>query len=280
MRRDFADAPLVAFTSLAIAGAGAVAGRPLLAALGRAPWAGGTAEATLGGGLLFLGLLVSLAHLGRPGRMVQVSRGLGRSALSLEVLLATLVTVGALTAVLLGRVAGDIALTHVSHALAACLALGFLASLGLVYRLRGQRTWGGPTVLAPATLGLAFGVALVVARASDPQVTVPCLVLLGLDAVVFVARSRVVWRLDGAFVPTHPRLFARRWPLLALRLILVDLITALLLALGHPGGAVSVLAIGVLVDRLGFYGLAAQRTSESEIQHVESLIGSATGERA
>jgi len=277
MRRQLEDAPLVLFTSLAVAGAGAVAGRPLLALSGRVPWTGGVTEAALGVGLLCFGLLVSLAHPGRPGRMVQVSRGLGRSALSLEVLLATWVMVAALTAALLGRLAGDTAATRVSHALAACLALAFLTSIGLVYRLGGQRTWGGPTVLAPVTLGLAFGVALVVARGSDPQIAGPCLVLLGLDAVVFAARSRAVWLLDSSFVPTHPRLFARRRPLLALRLTLVDLIPALLLALGHPVGAVIVLGVGVFVDRLAFYGLAAQRTSEAEIQHVESLIGAGGG---
>jgi hypothetical protein len=153
--------------------------------------------------------------------------------------------------------------------------LAFLTSIGLVYRLGGQRTWGGLTLLAPVTLGLAFGVALVVARESSPRTVMPCLVLLGLDAVVFASRSRAVWFLDGPFVPRHTQLFGRRRLLLALRLTLVDLLPALLLALGHPSGAVSFLALGVVVDRLGFYGLAAQRSSESEIQHVESVIGAA-----
>ncbi len=279
MRHYVEDAPLVVFTTLAIAGAGTVAGRPLLAALGRVPWTGGVAEVTLGGGLLCFGLLVSLAHLGRPGRMGQASRGLPRSPLSFEVLLATLGTGAALAAALVGRLAGDAAAAHVAHAVAASLALTFLTCVGLVYRLAGQRTWGGASIVAPATLGLAFGVTLVAARMSGPREVLPCLVLLGLDAAVFAARSRAVWILDGPFVPRQPRLFAGRRPLLALRLTLVDLIPALLLALGHPSEAVSVLAVGVLVDRLVFYGLAAQRTSESEIQHVESVIGSAAGEQ-
>ena len=46
----------------------------------------------------------------------------------------------------------------------------------------------------------------------------------------------------------------------------------LALVAGSPLAALSVLAVGVVVDRVAFYGLAAQRTTESEVRRVEALI--------
>ena len=143
---------LVVFTSLAIAGAGLVSASACFELRygldsGRMVAAGAV--------LLATGLLVSLGHLGRKRRAGLAVRGAGRSALSNEALLAGLALAAAALAAGL-----DLAGAHaraVATALAGAVNAAFLVSIGLVYRIRGQRTWRGFSAATPLTGGLAFG---------------------------------------------------------------------------------------------------------------------------
>ena len=81
-----AHLPLVAFTSLAIAGAGLVTASAYFELVHGGLPAAGTMAA--GAVLIAAGLLVSLGHLGRKRRAALAVRGAGRSALSNEALLA------------------------------------------------------------------------------------------------------------------------------------------------------------------------------------------------
>jgi hypothetical protein len=62
----------------------------------------------------------------------------------------------------------------------------------------------------------------------------------------------------------------------AIRFFLVDVLPAALLLAGLPKGAAGVLGLGILVDRLSFYLLAHQHTTEAEIQRVEEIIAGRT----
>ena len=59
------------------------------------------------------------------------------------------------------------------------------------------------------------------------------------------------------------------------RFLLVDILPGCLLVAGLPKGAAGMLGLGILVDRLSFYLLAAQHTTEAEIARVEGEIAGA-----
>jgi DMSO reductase anchor subunit len=263
----FHEWPLVVFTTLAIMGGGLLAA-PLLA------WAvAGTpapAAAVIPWGVLLLGagLLVSLVHLGQPLRAPLASVGFGRSRLSAEIVLAAVaLAAGIVTA----------ALPYQSPALdlvTAISAAAFLISLGFVYGLRGQRTWRGAVVWTPLSAGLGFGaVALAgVWGSALTAVGAVAAATLAADTTLCIVRRAAIAYAGADAMPRHPAFFARRDLLLGIRLLLVDILPGLCLFGGLPKGAAGVLGLGILVDRLAFYGLASQHTTETEVARVESLL--------
>jgi len=261
--------PLVVFTSLAMAGAGIVAVQPLGWAVGVPDVAGWNAAGAWGPALIALGLLVSLAHLGRPARLLQVRRGVRRSALSNEVMLAGgTFAVSVVAALVSGRGAAGEALRF----LAAVLATAFLVSLGLVYRLRGQRTWQGAAVAGPAVSGLALGAAVLVARDTRWPVVILAAFFLGVDAGVFAVRWAGFGRFDPSLGPARSSLVTWSHLILGLRFTLFDVLPVGLLVTGREAAAVAALAAGLAVDRRAFYLLAVQDTTEAEIARAERVI--------
>jgi len=263
--------PLVVFTSLATAGAGIVAVQPLRWVLGTPARAGWNATGAWGPALIALGLLVSVAHLGRPARFFQARRGVRRSALSNEVTLAgATVAVAAVAALVKDQSAAGVALL----VLAAVLAAAFLVSLGLVYRLKGQRTWEGAAAAGPLVSGLALGAAVLAAGSVSPSWPVVTLAafVVGVDAGVFAVRWATLERLGPALWPARSPLFPWRHLILGLRLALFDILPVGLLVTGREAAAIAALAAGLAVDRLAFYLLAVQHTTEAEIARAERVI--------
>jgi DMSO reductase anchor subunit len=260
--------PLVAFTSLAIAGAGLVAASACFELLygldsGR--------MVAAGAGLLAAGLLVSLGHLGQKRRAGLAVRGAGRSALSHEALLAG---VALAVAVILAAVGLSGSRMPVLTAMAGALNAAFLVSVGLVYHLRGQRTWRGFSAATPLSGGLAFGAVTVQALTPTGGVLLGTLLFLAADALIFSRR----WRGVAGMAFTEATL-ANPWsihrsPLLGARFFLLDVIPFFLLAVSPTPLAVIAAAAGLLVDRFTFYALAVQHTTEYEIADIEAQMAS------
>jgi len=263
----FHEWPLVVFTTLAIMGAGVLA-TPLLAAIVAGTPAPAAPAIPWGAVLLGAGLAVSVAHLGRPLRAPMATRGIGRSRLSAEVVAAGAALVAA---------AITAALPYVSPALdllTAVLALGFLVSLGLVYRLPGQQTWTGAVVWMPLSSGLGFGAVAIAGVWGGSVVAVGAVaaVVLAADTVLLILRRVALTWPAAPLAPLHPALFARRQALLAARFALVDILPGCLLLAGLPKAAAGLLGLGILVDRLSFYGFASQHTTEAELSRIEGAI--------
>jgi hypothetical protein len=266
-RSAYHEWPLVVFTALAIMGAGllttplaawAAAGTPAPAA-GALPW---------GVLLLGTGLVVSLAHLGRPLRAPLAALGAGRSRLSAEIVLAGLTLVS-------GGVAAAMAyVSPVLDVITAIAAVAFLASLGLVYSLPGQQTWRGAVVWMPLSSALGFGAVSLAGLWGGSSVAVGpvAAVFLAVDTGLLLLRRAALTYSGVPFVPCHPSLFARRDLVLGVRFLLVDVLPGACLFAGLPMGAAGLLGLGILVDRVAFYGLACQHTTEAEVARVESLL--------
>jgi DMSO reductase anchor subunit len=259
---------LVVFTSLAIAGAGLVSASAYFEL--RYGLAGALAMAS-GAGLLAAGLAVSLGHLGRKSRARLALRGAGRSALSNEALLGGLALAAAALAAGLGWLGTP---PPGATGTAGAINAAFLLSIGLVYRIGGQRAWQGFSAITPLTAGLAFGAIAVHAIAAPGPVSVASLVLIAIDAVVFIGR----WR-DTAGIPISRAMrentwHVRRTPLLAARFVLFDVLPFSLIMASQARLACVAAAVGLFVDRFGFYALALQDTTEREIDAVEARIAS------
>jgi DMSO reductase anchor subunit len=284
--KAFHEAPLVAFTALATAGAGLGAGRLVLGATGEGAWAASQGEALVVLLLLVLGTAASTFHLGRPLRAGLALRGIGRSALTAEVMaLGAAVAAAGLAAFLpLGSSAG-----HLAGILLPWLSLGALVTLGTVYRLPGQVGWEGSAVMRPVALGVLFGMVALGATGSWDTEGLAFWVLLlvwATDVLLLLLHLRRLEGERGRAQPSHPAFFYRRRSLLAFRLVLVNgvALVALLLALvdgALPPGyglawtlqimLVSV-AAGVFLDRFLFYALATRRTTEGEVGRVEDAL--------
>ena len=269
-KAHFHETPLVLFSALATAGGGIGAAHLVAGFLGGG-WPLSDARALLLSGLLLLAAVLSLGHLGRPGRGPLALLGLGRSPLSNEI--------GALgLALALG--ASSLVLpwgpwTPILGFLASLASVFFLLTLGWVYVLPGQVAWGGPGAVSPLVLGFTWGLLLDAGLPGGiPASTWPLtfwLALLldgGLTGMRWLSLERAAPGADIA----HPRIFPRRRMLLGLRLTLTFVATpAALLAEAWPV-AVLCFAGALLLDRLGFYALALRRTTESEVRRVESLL--------
>jgi DMSO reductase anchor subunit len=263
----FHEWPLVVFTTLAITGGGLLT-TPLLA------WAiaGTSAPAAdalpWGAALLAAGLAVSLAHLGRPLRAPLAPFGLRRSRLSAEIVLAGV-------ALLLGTASA--VFHYVSPVLdiaAALVAVAFLVTLGLVYSLPGQQTWRGAVVWMPLSSGMGFGAVSLAGIWGGALVAIGSVaaVVLAADTGLLILRRAALVYPRAALAPRYPSLFARLQFLFAARFALVDIVPGACLFAGLPEGAAGLLALGILIDRLAFYGFASQHTTEAEVARVESLL--------
>ena len=258
--------PLVWFTSLAIGGAGMIASAAL-----RQPVDLRLQAVALAVGTVALGaaLLVSTLHLGRKARVPLAARGVGRSPLSHEILLAGATLAAGLTLLVMNWRAYPDGWARIA---AASTAILFLLSIGLVYRLGGQRTWRGATVLLPLTTGLVCGEVflLVIGSASIREAGV-AFWLVPVDAIVFAARWWTLARLASAVTAPRDGL-SRIHGLSAARLLVVDALPLVLLDMGAGRLAVVAVAVGLAFDRWLFYALAEQKTTEAEIARVEAII--------
>jgi DMSO reductase anchor subunit len=262
--RPLHELPLVAFTTLAIAGAGMLAAWPIGVLTGLEGDAGRDGRwAAL---LLVLSLVVSLAHLGRTRRFPLALRGVGRSALTTEVILVT-ATLASAVGLALVHAYGEPWLPWM-RAGSALLGSVFLVSLAVVYRVPGTPTWNGAALAAPLAGGWLFGAVWHAAFAPLPLVA-PALGLVGLDALLLVARWQAVATARG--LPAHPHAFARRSHLFLLRFIVLDVATSILVLLDAHAAIVAA-AAGLTLERLTFYALAVRTTIESEVEEVEGLI--------
>ena len=258
--------PLVAFTCLAIAGAGLVAASAYFELVHGLAY-----RAAVAGGALLLaaGLAVSLGHLGQKHRAGLALRGAGRSALSNEALLAGLALAAAAVAAGLGLRGNP---PPIATAAAGVTSAAFLASVGLVYRVRGQRTWEGFSAATPLTGGLAFGAIAVQSFAAPDGVYAAALLFIAVDALLFSQR----WR-DIVGIPLSEGMLSNPWQvrrsqLLAARVFLLDVIPFFLVAVSPRPLAILAAAAGLVVDRFGFYALALQHTTEHEVASVETEI--------
>ena len=164
----FHETPLVVFTGLAMLGCGMAAAYLPAWIVGWRPFIPTPGFASAAGAVVGVGLLFSLGHLGKPFRMLLTLRGLGRSPLSNEVLLA---------GVAFSAMAGTAFIPFQSPLLTGVWIVGVLASwatliaIGRVYRLKGMVGWSGGAVFQPLLLGLAAGVMALLLGASSPGVT-------------------------------------------------------------------------------------------------------------
>ncbi len=260
--------PLVVFSTLGIVGGGLLSS-PLVAAIVAGTPAVASSVLPWGALLLAAGLAFSLGHLGRPSRAALAVRALGRSRLSAEVALAGLALAAGATAAVLPYT------SRLLDVVAGVVALAFLLSLGLVYSLPGQQTWRGAVVGMPLTAGLGFSVVTVAAMWDGAVTAVGALAaaILAADVILLLVRRMALAWPRTPLAPRYPAVFARRDALLAARLVLVDVLPGSLVIAGMPKGAVLALAVGILVDRLAFYGLAAQASTEANLSRAEGLVG-------
>ena len=269
MSRHSGHGPLVAFTSFAIAGAGLIVAAASLEVVHHHLFPPALVAGVL---LQALGLAVSLGHLGQKRRAALAMRGVGRSALSNEVLLAPVaLACGALLTgmIVWGRQGTTAAL------IAGVVNAAFLVSIGLVYRVGGQQTWRGASVLTPLTGGSAFGAIAIQAFSVAGGILSMVLLLVALDAAVFVQRWREVAAIRIPAASLTGSGMSHRGQLLGARFVLLDVLPFVLLLAWPTPLAAAIAATGLLVDRVGFYALALQRTTEHELAEVEEILISA-----
>ncbi len=270
-------ASLVAFTSLAIAGAGIVVAAASLGVARHLPTPAAFAAGAL---LMATGLAVSLAHLGQKQRAARAARGAGRSPLSNEAIAAMLALGCAALAAVLGSVGRP---STGPRAIAGLTSAAFLLSIGLAYRLRGQHTWQGPTVFTPLTGGCAFGAIAVQSLAVSGETLSGTLLFMAIDALVFSQRWREVVAVNVPDSTSTGWWWPHRIQWLGARFFLLDVGPCVLLAMWPTHLAAVVAAVGLVLDRVTFYALAVQHTTEHEVAVVESLIrvgSDSTGRRA
>jgi DMSO reductase anchor subunit len=269
MSRHSGHGPLVAFTSFAIAGAGLIVAAASLEVVHHHL----SPPALVAGVLLHaLGLAVSLGHLGQKRRAALAMWGVGRSALSNEVLLAPL-------ALACGALAAGISLwgrpMPAVPVIAGVVNALFLLSIGLVYRVRGQRTWQGFSAYTPLTGGCAFGAIAIQALSVTGDILSMVLLLVVLDAAVFAQRWREVAAIRIPAASPAGSGMSHRGQLLGARFVLLDVLPFVLLLAWPTPLAAAIAATGLWVDRVGFYALALQRTTEHEVAEVEEVLASA-----
>jgi len=260
--------PLAAFTALAMAGAGLVTAGAISGLLIERVWI-----PAAGAALLAAGIAVSFAHLGQKRRATLAARGAGRSALSNEVIAAS---VAAALALLTAVLAAADQPNRVAGVTAGVAGAAFLVSIGLVYRIRGQRTWLGFSALTPLTGGLAFGAVVIQAAADPGAVSSGTLLAVAIDALVFSRRWRDVGAIKVSVAPDAGAWWRHRIQWLGARFFLLDALPFFLLSAGLSIPAAVCAAAGLVVDRVTFYALALPHTTEQEVADVEDLMRSSS----
>ncbi|MFC1662463.1 DmsC/YnfH family molybdoenzyme membrane anchor subunit [Gemmatimonadota bacterium] len=273
-RSKFHEAPLVVFSALVSAGAGTGVTHFVFALSDLASFLPPSGLPALIACLLAIGLLASMAHLGRPGGVTDGLRRIGRSPLSNEGAVAVLALAGAA----LSSIVPD---TNFLFApvwyLTVGACVGTLISLGAVYRIPGRPGWGGGVVFQPLIAGMIAGWVLwrMAAPGPMPFPFFAILIILVLtDLGITASRILVLAGHREESTPSHPQLFALRNTLLLLRCLFVDLLPLLFAATGHWSLATVAVAVGVFVDRTSFYGLGLKETTEAEIARVEGILES------
>ncbi len=263
----FHEWPLVVFTTLAITGAGLLA-TPFVAWLAAGTTAPAAGAVRLGVLLLAAGFAISTVHLGRPFRAPLAAVGVGRSRLSAEIVVASIALVLGLVTALLPQAPPVLGLATATGALA------LLVTLGLVYALPGQQTWRGAVVWMPLTSGLGFSTVAFGATWSGPFVAIgiAAVGILAADAALLAARRMSLVRPAAPLAPRYPSVYSSRDLILLSRLALVDILPACCLLAGLPAVAAGLLGLGILVDRIAFYGFASQHTTEAEVDQVEQFM--------
>jgi DMSO reductase anchor subunit len=274
--KEFHEAPLVGFTALATMGCGVGAAHLLAVLIGAASLGLQRPTAILLTGVLAAALLLSLGHLGRPYRSPLALRGVGRSPLSHEVV--------ALGAALGGGLA--VAVLPPSSSLAgwasgwtSLASLAVLLSIGLVYRLTHQYAWRGAAQVQPLVqgtlwgwVGLEVGVGSPMDPSAEAAVHAATWILLAADAALFISRMVSARTAPRGAEPVHPGLYRRGRQVLWMRVVMGIALPAALLLLDAVGGVLLSLTLGVVLDRLAFYGLARRWTTEAEVASVEALL--------
>ncbi len=272
--------PLVAFSGLVVPAAGTLIGLALLVPVGGARPGMVQAAALGAAAALAVGLMLSLGHLGRRERMLLALRGLGRSRLSAEVGLAGL-TLAAALVVAVSTGSGEAAPPLLPLYLGGAAGLLLLAALAWVYALPAQPAWNGPAVPAPMLLGLAWGLLTTPELLTGPRLdpSIPLAAVLGADLFFFLLRLRRIRRSFPGATAAWPHLMRRRAGLAPLRLVMVDLLPLSLAAAGATRPAILVLAAGIFLERVLFYGFALKQTTEAEVDRMEDLMQGASDGR-
>jgi DMSO reductase anchor subunit len=266
------ELPLILFTALGVAGGGIGAAGLLRATLSWSLPLLTRTESLVLTALLGIGFLISAGHLGKPLRGLLALRGIGRSALSNEIV--------ALGVTLAGGVLGAVlAPTHplqwVFDLLACAGSVAFLLAVGAVYVLPGQLAWRGPVFLQPLVLGITWGLLL---GGADPvglgagTVLRTLWVALLLDGVLVLLRTAAVERAGKVGASAHPHAFRLRGVVMGIRLALSALATPLALLSDQWGLALCALSLACLLDRFAFYALAVRETTDSEVARVEAML--------
>ena len=223
-------------------------------------------------GLLGVGLLFSVGHLGRPRRGPLALLRVGRSPLSNEVVV-VLVTVVAGLAALLFPTAQPLA---EGAALAALLgSVLALLTLGIVYRLRSQLTWKGPPSAQPFLLGAAFGATLLLGVLPDgtrARGELLILLLLLADGLLVLERFRRTASALRQGTPAHPFIMRRRVEGFLLRILTGTLLPAGAILWRRPDVAGVLLFLNLFLDRFLFYGLGVRADTEAEVERVEGAL--------
>jgi DMSO reductase anchor subunit len=265
------EAPLVAFTAAAIAGAGVAVSRPLAWMMGLPASAPGRDAAIAVLLLVGGGLLTSVLHLGRPGRMTKAIRRTGKNALSNEVVLAS-VTVGA--ALILAALPVSELWIQPLWVFLSLAAFGLLVSLEAVYSIPAQLAWSGIPALTPLPLALLFGsTSYAPAAIAGSDAVIRFIIgLVVVDAVLWILRCRRVEKARRLGTAVHAEIMAARGWLAGVRFALITLLFPVAVIFGSWVSALVLLGLGLLLDRFAFYGLAVRQTAESEIARVETVI--------
>jgi DMSO reductase anchor subunit len=268
----FHELPLVLFTALTISGAGLAAAWLAVGLIGWVPLVPPDRVLILITALLGVGFLVSAGHLGRRLRGHLALVRVGRSPLSNEVLLVGL-------ALLVGGAGIGLAEDPVLYGPISVAGLVFsfllLPALGFVYKLPGQLSWVGPSLIQPLVLGLGIGLTFLLRELPPGALARGELMIL----VVFLVDGLLVWertRRIGVAVkrglPVHPKLYRQRVALLSLRLLLGILIPASALLWGWRELAILSLSLNLLLDRVLFYGFAIRESTEAGLMRVNAVL--------
>jgi len=266
----FHETPLVVFTCLAILGGGLAAGRIPLWILGLVAWTPRRME----GGFVALsvgaGMLASLLHLGRRGRMLQALRRRGRSALSTEVAFAGLTAAAAFAFLILPVTSSYVSLASLLWSITAVSGLGLLFAVAWVYMLPGQLSWGISAVPSPVVLGLVFGILAYVKPGALTTIAVTA--LLAAEGLLYALRWPLLEHRRNWGAPAHARFFKARRALVLARLVVASVLPITAVLLEAYAAALAMLGIGIAIDRFAFYALALRQTTEAEVTRIETLI--------